>query len=88
MGGSIDGAGSGRVTGVKIDIDCHTVGSGLAGNETDIVNAVCAPARSDTKTGCRLAVTKRSPEVDELAVGGDAGVIRLVPHGPVIPRRR
>ena len=73
---------------MKIGIDCHPVGSGIAGNETDIVNLVRALAPIDTKTAYRLTVTKRSPEVDELAVGGDARVIRLVARAPVIPRRR
>jgi hypothetical protein len=88
VGGSIDGVGGGGEAGVKIGIDCHTVGGGIAANETDIMNLVCAPAPIDTKTGYRLTVTKRSPEVDELAVGRDSSVIRLVPNAPVIPRRR
>ena len=69
---------------MRIGIDCHTVGSGIGGNESYAFHLVRALAGVDTRNEYRLYVTRRSPEVEALVAGSNFTLVRLRPHSPYV----
>lgn len=70
--------------GLRIGIDCHTVGSGIGGNESYAFHLVRALAAIDARNEYRLYVTRRSPEVEALAVGANFTLVPVTPHSPYV----
>jgi len=69
---------------VRIGIDCHTVGSGVGGNETYVVHLVRALAAIDGRNEYRLYFTRPSPVISELAARPNFTAVRLAPHTPFV----
>jgi glycosyltransferase involved in cell wall biosynthesis len=69
---------------VRIGIDCHTVGSGIGGNESYAFHLVRALASIDQDNEYRLYVTIRAPEVEALRAGSNFTLVRIAPHTPYV----
>ena len=69
---------------MRIGIDCHTVGSGIGGNESYAYHLVRAFAGVDQRNEYRLYVTRRSPEVEALAAGANFTLVNVAPHSPYV----
>jgi len=69
---------------LHIAIDAHSVGTGLAGNETYITNLIEALAALDTANRYTLYVTKRSAVERFARRWPHVSVRRTLPHTPVI----
>ena len=69
---------------MRIGIDCHTVGSGIGGNESYAFHLVRALAAVDTRNEYRLYVTRSSPAVEALAVGANCTLVHVTPHSPYV----
>lgn len=69
---------------MHIAIDAHSVGTGLAGNETYITNLVEALAEIDTVNRYTLYVTKPSAVERYRGRWANFAVRRTLPHSPVV----
>ena len=69
---------------MRIGIDCHTVGSGIGGNETYTFHLVRALAAVDARNEYRLYVTRLSPDVEALKVGANFTLVKITPHSPYV----
>ena len=71
---------------MRIGIDCHTVGSGIGGNESYAFELVRALARIDHRNEYRLYVTCMSPAVEALVAGAGRNVslVTIAPHTPFV----
>jgi len=69
---------------VHIAIDAHSVGTGLAGNETYAANLVEALAEIDGENRYTVYVTKAEAEARFGGRWGNVSVRRTVPHTPLV----
>ncbi|HJR08962.1 MAG TPA: glycosyltransferase family 1 protein [Pyrinomonadaceae bacterium] len=69
---------------LHIAIDAHSVGTGLAGNETYITNLIEALAASDAKNRYTLYVTKREALERFKGRWPHVSVQRTLPHTPLV----
>lgn len=69
---------------MRIAIDAHSVGTGLAGNETYSANLIEALAELDTTNSYTLYVTKREAVARFSARWPHVAVRRTLPHSPLV----
>jgi glycosyltransferase involved in cell wall biosynthesis len=69
---------------VRIGIDCHTIGSGIGGNESYTFHLVQALAAVDARNDYRLYFTRWSPDLEALAPGANFTLVKLRPHTPYV----
>jgi glycosyltransferase involved in cell wall biosynthesis len=69
---------------MHIAIDAHSVGTGLAGNETYAANLVEALAEVDRENRYTVYVTKAEAEARFGGRWGNVGVRRTLPHTPLV----
>ena len=69
---------------MRIGIDCHTVGSGIGGNESYAFHLVRALAGIDDRNEYLLYVTGVSPAVEALVAGRNFTLVKIAPHTPYV----
>src|SRR5260370_9369456 len=71
-------------SGMRIGIDCHTIGSGIGGNENYTFHLVRALARVDPYNEYHLYVTRLTEATRSLVIASNFKLIKISPHTPLL----